>query len=69
MPANSGAKANGAAHRMGNAHLKERRKSSWARGERTKDARRQAQEEAHKRNLVSISNGDRTPWQATESKD
>jgi hypothetical protein len=67
MPSQSGAKANGAAHRMGNTKLKERRKSSWARGEKRK-ARRTEQAEAHRRNMATVSEGCLTPWQAAKMK-
>lgn len=62
------AKGNPAHQRMSNKALKERRASSWARGEKRKDARRRTQEAAHKGNLAVVALGQLTPWQQAQVK-
>lgn len=51
MANSSSAKGNPASTRMGNAALKSRRAASWARGEKRKAARREAQ---HKREVANV---------------
>jgi len=68
MPNASSAKGNPASHRMGNSALKGRRQASWNRAQTKKAARRIAQDNAHKVNVLTIAGGGQTPWQEAKSK-
>lgn len=49
------------------AGLKDRRKRSWERGQKRKEARRLAQEAQHNANLSRRSRGLPTPWQVAQA--
>lgn len=56
-------KGNPAHVRAGNTARKARRQASWTRGEKTKDARRTAQDKRARDNRDTATAGGRTPWQ------
>lgn len=60
-------KGNPASHRMGNAKRKERRARCWERGQKRKKARREAEEQAHLRNVKLQKEGRLTPWEYSKS--
>jgi hypothetical protein len=60
-------KSNGAAKRMGNAALKNRRAASWARGQKRKEARRTEQVFQEKKNRINSDIGLLTPWQISKA--
>lgn len=60
-------KGNPAHHRMGNARRKARRAECWVRGERRKEARRNAQNARAEANVLRRNNGEPTPWEISKA--
>jgi len=54
MSNQSSAKGNPASHRMSNPRRKARREACWARGQKRKQARKQAADAAQKRNVEIV---------------
>lgn len=67
MANTSSSKGNPASHRMSNKVLKERRASSWRRGEDRKALRRKEQEAAERRNRERRAQGLLTPWETAKA--
>lgn len=65
--AEQGSKGNPATKRMGNATRKGRRAMSWARGEKRKDSRRQAQATRERVNRDLREAGVPTRWEAAQA--
>lgn len=61
-------KGNPAHHRMSNAQKKALRAACWARGQRRKAARINAQNERHENNMRTIAEGGKTPWMIATAK-
>lgn len=60
-------KGNGASKRMSNPRRKARREACWSRGQKRKEARRIAAEDAALRNSNARANGELTPWEKAKA--
>lgn len=67
MANQSSGKGNPAHKRMSNAQRKNRRAASWARGEKRKEARRQAQKARERVNAATRASGELTPWELAKA--
>lgn len=67
MATQSKSKGNPASKRMTNEKRKARRHACWLRGQDRKRKRREANEDAHKRNQHRRASGELTPWERAKT--